>query len=880
MLAYSAAFRTGSSVAAHLRRSSLAMSRTCGARKATAPGLPCQNIPRRSRPFTTEALASAHEGARATAPHAIDAAIDTLPLGLGLQELASHLDQRPETTSATSDDGNEPGSEDGVAAADLALFHSSRWIPKLSATSPFAGLTLADSEPLWERYQALTREERAALTTTDYNYLLVAQNRRRGYPPPPPVRQKAVFAELMERCEHDNPAVARTLGRFPKQWWDASGPAAAVADETGAIEPAEKVETSTSEAPDVVGPTETIADVKVAESEVSSPLMSEERPAARLRPTRVSFYRMIHALVAARQPGTAEYLLAVMSAWDLAPDQPIFRKLMTGYYRIRHGGLVKAIRLHTAMLECGLETDEWTYLVLVRACLAHGQLQKARSYYEEMVAKGYTPPTALLADLAIAYLKLDKTRTAQQFMAQMGMPKSWDEEQSACRVWTTIFHVSRPKLDAPRLETLFGQMLRVGVYPNRPLLSACALAPGRICALMDEHGVTIQARTFTTLLYEALKQQDFRQAMQVLACMKERSVPVGTYYYNALMDAFVRTGQTSTALQLYDEMLDRDVPPNAITFHVLLGGVAAEGNLDGAARLLTIMRDYDCQPDLVMYNTLIAHCGRLGRDRLATQLYKKLLADGLLPNAKTLEFLLSALSRHRPSSTSHGDGKGSTVGLSGAVAEEAWALYADHVTHQLAPTTTTYQLLIPLLCRGDHVERAWQVWDTMRSHEVVPTTGVCNYLMVVAEETRHTERVLEVWNVMLAAKIPRDPITFKAFLTCCHRARLLSMARSNLYMLLPSSPPSATVTSGQPSEAPSGWKVSASNLLQFATLLVAHADWDGVMELIRNWGRFGALLDMRSLKVLFGLCRTHPNQAAYLGQIAALVRERYPEALL
>ncbi|KAJ1658540.1 hypothetical protein IWQ61_002238 [Dispira simplex] len=666
-----------------------------------------------------------------------------------------------------------------------------------------------DADTAWETYQSLPTEDREGLTVDEYNYLLWCQ--RFTSPGTMLHRRRVLFAALMNRADKE-----RTL-------------------------------TATTTADDVN------ADTVESVSESHDKSLSSDATA--LRPNLASFRLMLSTLAHHNQMTNAEQLFRIMTKWGVQPDQATYCILMNGHYQHSRPFLPKVAALFREMEAHGIVPDDLSYFIVIRACMSRDDIEQGQMFYKEMLTRGIQSTAAILATLATAFLQKGQVQRAQRYMAEIGQLKNIADRMAASRLWSTLFLVTRGTLSDQQLADLFVQMLRSGLYPNKLILHRLGMDPLEILELMQQEQVKIHPSTYTTLLYSLLKLRDFRKASQILDHMRENKVAAHSYFYNALIDTFVHAGQMTPAFRLYDEMMAKDIQPNVATFTILLHGVTREGNLDGAVRLLSIMKEKKLAPTVDMYNTVLFHCGRLGRSELALQVHRQLLLDNLVPDVKTYEFVLGAISRQQ---THQRNGPQQPQRL--------WDLYTELHSFQLTPSNTIYHLLIPLLCRGQGFTLAWKLWQEMKTSQIAPTTNVCNYLMISAEEVKDTDRVLEVWRAMVYHQVRRDPIAFKTFLTCCHRANLVETAQANLYDLLQSD--HAT------------WHLSAQNLLQLAAILALHQQWEPFLTLVKRWGEFGVLMNTHTLKTILVLARSNDQSGKIVHQVAKVTEELYPETLV
>ncbi|KAJ1973067.1 hypothetical protein H4R35_004324 [Dimargaris xerosporica] len=560
------------------------------------------------------------------------------------------------------------------------------------------------------------------------------------------------------------------------------------------------------------------------------------------------------SLAYAGKVAIAERLLQYFKRWGYVPNITNYSILINGLYHTDQPA-DRAIALFEAMIQQGIAPDYSSYYSIIRFCAFRGLMPQALVLYEQMIVRGLEPGSNIHAVIATAYLRQGRSDDAQRFVRKVGTVRSELDRLAMNTLWATIFQVTRSTTSKQQLVSLFRQMLRSGVYPHKVHLAHLRLSPFAILDIMQQENIPVQGRTLTAFMYRAFKARDFRQAMQLLEYMKQHNIVASNYFYNAFIEAFVYAGQMSPAFSLYDDMVKNEIRPNHITYKALISGVARAGNLDGAYKLLDIMTANRILPDLYMYNTILTHCARLGRHEAALKLYRRLKQETLIPDEITYECVIAALCRQRlfdKTLTS--------------TAEQVWEFYKQLKADQITPSHAIFQLVLPVLCRSDQFDHAWTVWSDMRALNLLPTTAICNYMMVLCEKHQDTDKVLSIWALMIAKGVLRDPISFKVYLSCCHRANLPTQVIEDVHRQL--------------AQKDANIKVSAQNLIQLATILAHRGQWEDLLKLVRQWGDFGLLMESNHLKTLLNMAQAHGSSKQVDAAIVQIVHDQYPESLL
>lgn len=205
--------------------------------------------------------------------------------------------------------------------------------------------------------------------------------------------------------------------------------------------------------------------------------------------------------------------------------------------------------------------------------------------------------------------------------------------------------------------------------------AADALAAEELIRKAEQDGMALDARCYSALLFalarsgEATKAENWMDAMAKrnvspdLACytslihacsnagQPERGafwldkafksgLPVGAKCYSALLGAYAKLEMGDKAEAAFEQMRATRVEPDILCCNSLLLACSRSGQADKAAGWLQTMRT-EGSPDVISFNTVISAYGRVSNKPCAWHWLKELIADGLVPTARTFEALVA-----------------------------------------------------------------------------------------------------------------------------------------------------------------------------------------------------------------------------------------------
>jgi len=239
-----------------------------------------------------------------------------------------------------------------------------------------------------------------------------------------------------------------------------------------------------------------------------------------------------------------------------------------------------------------------------------------------------------------------------------------------------------------------------------------------------------ESRRITAHLIEMLQSEPGRaRAYFDALCLEGKA---DSYHYSVMMEA---SPDVAGAQALLDQMQSEGLTPQTTSMNVLLKKMCLDGNMEAAETLLEDMQEGDVPPDERSYTQLICGYSDRGNAELADRLFKRMQEAGFARHVQSWEDLVNNLKLKVNTATlasmlSKGDDdRAQAVSFyEGLVASnatdvvlfnimlnatrtvsEARNIWRDMASANLAPSTTSYNTLLRVLCENECIEEAMQV---------------------------------------------------------------------------------------------------------------------------------------------------------------------------
>ena len=331
---------------------------------------------------------------------------------------------------------------------------------------------------------------------------------------------------------------------------------------------------------------------------------------------------------------------------------------------------VEAYDLYLKMKKEGFQPDAVTYMSLLNDCASTGALEWVKDVHRHILEGGYESDVRVGNALVHMYAKCGSIEDAAPVFDRM--------KERDIITWTVMIGAYAGSGRGVEAYDLYLKMKKDGFQPDAvtymSLLNDCA-STGALEWVKDIHrhilegGYESDVRVGNALVHMYAKCGSIEDAAPVFDRMKERDIIT----WNVMIGAYAGSGRGVEAYDLYLKMKKDGFQPNAVTYMSLLNDCASAGALEwvkdvhrhileeghesdvrvGSALVrmyaksgsiedaqLVFERMEEC--DVTTWTIMIGGLGQHGRGHDALELFRKMKADGLVPDAYTFVALLSA----------------------------------------------------------------------------------------------------------------------------------------------------------------------------------------------------------------------------------------------
>ena len=393
---------------------------------------------------------------------------------------------------------------------------------------------------------------------------------------------------------------------------------------------------------------------------------------------------------------------------------------------------VEAYDLYVKMKEEGFQPDAATYVSLLNDCASTGALEWVKDVHRHILEGGYESDVRVGNALVHMYAKSGSIEDARMVFDRM--------KERDVITWNVMIGAYAGSGQGVEAYDLYLKMKEEGFQPNAvtymSLLNDCA-STGALEWVKDVHrhilekGHESDVRVGSALVHMYAKSGSIEDAWMVFDRMKERDVIT----WNVMIGAYAGSGQGVEAYDLYLKMKEEGFQPNAVTYMSLLNDCASTGALEWVKEVhrhileggyesdvrvgnalvhmyaksgsiedaqLVFERMEEC--DVMTWNIMIGGLGQHGRGQDALELFMKMKADGLLPDAYSFVALLSACSH---------------AGL----VDEGRQIFCAMKDYGVEPTVVHFTCMVDLLGRAGLLEETKRFISSMPMEADAGTWG-------------------------------------------------------------------------------------------------------------------------------------------------------------
>ena len=373
----------------------------------------------------------------------------------------------------------------------------------------------------------------------------------------------------------------------------------------------------------------------------------------------------------------------------------------------------EAYGLYLKMKEEGFQPNAVTYMSLLNDCASTGALEWVKVVHRHILEGGHDSDVRVGNALLHMYAKSGSIEDAALVFDTM--------KERDLITWNVMIGAYAGSGRGVEAYDLYLKMKEEGFQLNAvtymSLLNDCA-STGALEWVKDVHrhileeGYESDIRVGSALVHMYAKCGSIEDAALVFDRMKGRDVIT----WNVMIGAYAGSGRGVEAYDLYLKMKEEGFQPDAVTYMSLLNDCASTGALEwvkvvhrhileggheldvrvgnalvhmyaksGSIEDAQVVFDRMEECNVMTWNIMIGGLGQHGRGQDALELFRKMKADGLVPDAYSFVALLSACSH---------------AGL----VDEGRQIFCTMKDYGVEPTVVHYTCMVDLLGRAGLLE--------------------------------------------------------------------------------------------------------------------------------------------------------------------------------
>ncbi|KAJ7524559.1 hypothetical protein O6H91_17G011300 [Diphasiastrum complanatum] len=282
--------------------------------------------------------------------------------------------------------------------------------------------------------------------------------------------------------------------------------------------------------------------------------------------------------------------------------------MIAGYAQ---NGLGKeALALYEQMKQEGMQPDNVTFVLLLKACASLAALEQGKQLHSDIIKRGFQSDVIVGSTLVDMYAKCGCTEDAREVFNNMS-------ERDVVS-WTAMIAGYAQNGLGKEALALYEQMKQEGVQPDTVtfvlLLKACAslavLEQGkRLHSDITKRGFQSDVIVGNTLVDMYAKCGCTEYAHELLNNMSERNV----FSWTAMIAGYAQNGLGKDALALFEQMQREGTKPNEITYLCVLSACAHSRLVDeGRYAFDAMCKDHGVTPTREHYACMVDLLGRAG----------------------------------------------------------------------------------------------------------------------------------------------------------------------------------------------------------------------------------------------------------------------------
>ncbi|KAF8028263.1 hypothetical protein BT93_E1002 [Corymbia citriodora subsp. variegata] len=303
----------------------------------------------------------------------------------------------------------------------------------------------------------------------------------------------------------------------------------------------------------------------------------------------------------------------------------------------------EALLVYAAMLERGIEPDNFTFPALLKACALLRALDEGMQIHGQIVKLGLHDDLYVQNSLINLYGKCKKIELSYAVFKNM--------DQKSVSSWSAIIVANASLGLWNECLMLFGDMNNEGFWrPEESILVNVVCACTHLGALhlgRCVHGSLLRSISSlnvivqTSLINMYAKCGAIQEAVSLFKKMPDKN----QLSYSAAISGLAMHGRGREALELFSEMLREGLKPDAVIYVGVLSACSQCGLVDEGLQFFEQMKsEYEVEPTIQHYGCMVDLLSRAG---LLSEAYDLIKNMPMKPNDVVWRSLLSACKVHQ-----------------------------------------------------------------------------------------------------------------------------------------------------------------------------------------------------------------------------------------
>jgi len=407
------------------------------------------------------------------------------------------------------------------------------------------------------------------------------------------------------------------------------------------------------------------------------------------------------------------------------------------------------------------------YNCFLDACVQCGNLDRAWRHFTEMKSQGFLDVVSFntMIKALLAQGKVDEARSLVKEMATRGL-------QANKVTYNQLLHARVLAKDRKGMWSIIDEMQEAGVRANHVTCSILlkSLTPHggpadmrRVIALIEDIEESVDEVLFSSVIEACIRVQQLDLLSDLMRRYRHKDgfVNLAAPTYGSMIKAYGRAGDLARVRELWQEMEVQGVKPTSITLGCLTEALVINGSPDEAWELLHKQLESEERRgciNTVIYSTVLKGFASSRRMDKVFVVYKEMRAEGIPCNTITYNTLLDACAKSSAMS-------------------RASQLLEDMAASCVEPDIITYSTLIKGYCAEGDVDRAFHILDEMkRDSKFSPDEIMYNSILDGCAKQHRVDDAMRILEEMKASGVNPSNYTLSILVKLLGHARRLNQA--------------------------------------------------------------------------------------------------------